>query len=57
MFELPEIKMEKRKYMFWLARIFGKKLCKNMYSWRGAVWVTGDVSDPSEKSDRDGRGE
>ncbi len=47
---MPEFKMETRRYMFWLARIFGKRQAKNIYSWRGVWYVCGDVEEaPDER--------
>jgi len=40
-FEFPELKAEKRKWMFWLARIFGKRINEKFYSWRGKLWYVG----------------
>jgi hypothetical protein len=42
---MPEFQQETRWYMFWLARIFGKKLVKNMYQWRGKIWICGKVEE------------
>lgn len=50
MFEIPkiEVRSETRWYMFWLARIFGRKLIKNAYQWRGQIYITGEVPSPFE---------
>ncbi len=36
MFNIPE---QPPKYMFWLARIFGKRLSPTSVSWLGKIWV------------------
>lgn len=50
MFEV-EIRDEKRRYMYWLARIFGKKITTNLYEWRGKLWICGEVPSPFDKDD------
>jgi len=40
---MPEVKPEKRRYMFWMARIFGRKLTAQAYEWRGKMWIVGEV--------------
>jgi len=42
----PELQPETRRWMFWLARIFGKRLTGVdgntkvvIYQWRGKLWV------------------
>lgn len=43
---MMELHAETRWWKFLFARIFGKKLVKNMYMYRGKVWVTGKVEEP-----------
>ena len=38
-----EFRPETQKFMFVLAKIFGKKITKNLYAWRGKIWVTGEL--------------
>lgn len=47
MFEIDkiEVRTDTRWYMFWFARIFGRKIVKNIYEWRGKIWVTGKVEE------------
>lgn len=47
MMEFPELKPEARKWMFWLARVFGKRVsvrdsdCEvTLYFWRGKIWAS-----------------
>lgn len=35
----PEFRPEKRRWMFWLARLLGKKIYPGVYMWRGQMWI------------------
>lgn len=34
-----EFRPEKRRWLFWLARIFGRKVACCGYYWRGKLWI------------------
>lgn len=40
MYKFPQ---QPQKLMFILAKIFGKKIAKNLYIWRNKIWVTGEL--------------
>lgn len=46
---MPTFKTETRWWMFWMARLFGKRVAKNIYMWRGKWWVCGEVSESDEE--------
>jgi hypothetical protein len=48
-----EFRTKDNFFMFLLARIFGKKICKNLYDWRGCFWVTGEVPNPFDEARQD----
>jgi hypothetical protein len=51
MFPKIDFQPETKRWKFWLARIFGRKVCGGIYEWRGKWWIVGEVEDPFNKEE------
>lgn len=43
--QFSKFTIARQRWQFFLAQVFGKRIAKNVYRWRGRWWVCGDVKD------------